>query len=46
VIRNGFFLDNVYSPEANIDEVKRLQVEMERDMVALVPAVLAKAFGQ
>jgi len=28
-----------------VDEVKRLQAETEREMVALVPAVLAKAFG-
>lgn len=31
--------------QAKVDEVKRLQAETERDMVALVPAVLAKAFG-
>ena len=31
--------------QAKVDEVKRLQVETEREMVALVPAVLAKAFG-
>lgn len=29
-----------------INEVKRLQAETEREMKALVPAVLAKAFGQ
>jgi hypothetical protein len=28
-----------------VDDVKRLQVETDREMVALVPAVLAKAFG-
>lgn len=31
--------------QAKVDEVKRLQEETERDMVALVPAVLAKAFS-
>jgi len=31
--------------QAKIDEVKRLQKETEREMEALVPAVLAKAFG-
>jgi type I restriction enzyme S subunit len=31
--------------QAKVDEVKRLQAATERDMVALVPAVLAKAFG-
>jgi type I restriction enzyme S subunit len=31
--------------QAKVDEVKRLQADTERDMVALVPAVLAKAFG-
>jgi len=31
--------------QAKVDEVKRLQAETERDMVALVPAVLAKAFS-
>ena len=31
--------------QAKVDEVKRLQAETECDMVALVPAVLAKAFG-
>ena len=31
--------------QAKVDEVKRLQAETEREMVALVPAVLAKAFG-
>jgi type I restriction enzyme S subunit len=34
-------LDNM---QAKVDEVKRLQAETEREMVALVPAVLAKAF--
>jgi len=32
--------------QAKVDEVKRLQVETEREMEALVPAVLAKAFGE
>ena len=45
MIRDEFFLDKVYSLEANVDKVKQLQRETERDMVALVPAVLAKAFG-
>jgi hypothetical protein len=31
--------------QAKVDEVKRLQNESERKMEALVPAVLAKAFG-
>jgi type I restriction enzyme S subunit len=31
--------------QAKVDEVKRLQAESEREMEALVPAVLAKAFG-
>jgi type I restriction enzyme S subunit len=31
--------------QAKVDEVKRLQMETKREMVALVPAVLAKAFG-
>jgi type I restriction enzyme, S subunit len=31
--------------QINVDKVKRLQAETEREMVALVPAVLAKAFG-
>jgi type I restriction enzyme S subunit len=31
--------------QAKVDEVKRLLVETEREMEALVPAVLAKAFG-
>jgi type I restriction enzyme S subunit len=34
------------SLQAKVDEVKRLQAETEREMVALVPAVLAKAFGE
>lgn len=32
--------------QAKVDEVKRLQKETEREMEALVPAVLAKAFGE
>ncbi|MDD5187566.1 MAG: restriction endonuclease subunit S [Methanoregula sp.] len=31
--------------QAKVDEVKRLQMETEREMVELVPAVLVKAFG-
>ncbi|MFA6331541.1 MAG: restriction endonuclease subunit S [Methanoregula sp.] len=31
--------------QAKVDEVKWLQAETEREIVALVPAVLAKAFG-
>jgi type I restriction enzyme S subunit len=31
--------------QAKVDAVKRLQMETEREMVALIPAVLAKAFG-
>jgi type I restriction enzyme S subunit len=31
--------------QAKVDEVKRLQMETEREMEALVPAVLAKAFN-
>jgi type I restriction enzyme S subunit len=31
--------------QGKVDEVKRLQAETEREMEALVPAVLAKAFG-
>ena len=36
------YLDHM---QAKVDEVKRLQAETEREMEALVPAVLAKAFG-
>ena len=32
--------------QAKVDEVKRLQVETDREIVALKPAMLAKAFGQ
>ena len=37
------YLDHLH---AKVDKVKRLQMETEREMEALVPAILAKAFGE